>query len=170
MATFPERIIRAAKLDTRIYEEVEANPAALNQAVLVVILSSLALGVVSVGRPDSPGLLAGTAFALIAWFLWAYITYFIGTRVLPMPQTDATWGQLLRTTGFAAAPGILRILGILPLFGSLILWIINIWMLAAMIIAVRQALDYTNTFRAVAVCLIGWIPTVVLLSILTSIF
>jgi len=169
MATFPERIIKAAKLDSHVYEEVEANPAALSQAMLVVILSSLALGIASVGRPDSPGLLAGTAFALITWFLWAYITYFIGTRILPMPQTHATWGQLLRTTGFAAAPGILRILGIVPLFGSLILWIINIWMLATMVIAVRQALDYTNTFRAVTVCLIGWIPTVVVLAILTSI-
>ena len=86
-----------------------------------------------------------------------------------MPQTHATLGQILRTTGFAAAPGILRILGIVPLFGSFILGIISIWMLTAMVIAVRQALDYTNTFRAVAVCLIGWIPYVVLLSIFTNI-
>tara|TARA_B100001013_G_C24447577_1_gene378237 strand:+ start:53 stop:565 length:513 start_codon:yes stop_codon:yes gene_type:complete len=169
MATFPERIIRAAKLDVNIYEEVESNPAILGQSMLVVILSSLAMGIASLSRPDSPGLLESTGFALASWFLWAFITYFIGTRILPMPQTHATLGQLLRTTGFAAAPGILRILGIVPLFGSFILGIIHIWMLTAMVIAVRQALDYTNTFRAVAVCLIGWIPSVVLLSILTNI-
>lgn len=169
MATFPERIIRAAKLDVHTYEEVESNPAVLSQAMLVVILSSLAMGIASLSRPDSPGLLASTGFALVSWFLWAYITYFIGTRILPMPQTHATLGQILRTTGFAAAPGILRILGIVPLFGSFILGIISIWMLTAMVIAVRQALDYTNTFRAVAVCLIGWIPYVVLLSIFTNV-
>jgi hypothetical protein len=30
-------------------------------------------------------------------------------------------------------------------------------MLIAMVIAVRQALDYTSTLRAVGVCIIGWI-------------
>ena len=36
-------------------------------------------------------------------------------------------------------------------------------MLVAMVIAVRQALDYTSTLRAVGVCLIGWLVQVVIL-------
>jgi len=89
--------------------------------------------------------------------------YIIGTKVLPEPQTRSDLGELLRTTGFAASPGLLRVLGVIPLIGGLIMPAVTIWMLVAMIIAVRQALDYQSTGRAVVVCLIGWVVFVVIL-------
>ena len=157
MASFTDRMIRAAKLDVNLYEEVEADKGAMGQAMQVVILSSVAAGIGTIGTTGIKGLVLGTIVALVGWFIWAFLTYFIGTRLLPEPQTKADYGELLRTIGFSSSPGVLRVLGIIPMLGNILNFIVGIWMLVAMVIAVRQALDYTSTWRAVGGCLIGWI-------------
>ena len=165
MASITDRMIRAAKLDVNLYEEVEADKNAMGQAMGVVILSSVAAGIGTIGTTGLKGLLFGTVTALLAWFIWAFLTYFIGTRLLPEPQTTADYGELLRTIGFSSAPGVLRVLGIIPMLGVIINFLVGIWMLAAMVIAVRQALDYKSTWRAVGVCLIGWIVQIVIFAL-----
>jgi len=102
---------------------------------------------------------------LAAWYIWAFLTYFIGTRLLPESQTEADMGQLLRTIGFSSSPGLLRILGILPGLTGIVFLGCAVWMLVAMVIAVRQALDYHGTGRAIAVCLIGWVVQVVIIGL-----
>ncbi len=168
MNIFTDRIIRAAKLDVNLYEEVEADKDAMRQAMGVVVLSSLAAGVGSIGTLGLGGILLGTLAALGGWYIWAWLTYFIGTRFLAEPQTEADLGQLLRTTGFSSSPGLIRVLGIIPGVGTVVFAVASIWMLVAMVIAVRQALDYTSTFRAVGVCVIGWIIQTVILVLLFS--
>jgi len=163
-------MVRAAKLDVNLYEEVEADKQAMGQAMGVVVLASLAAGIGSVGTTGISGLLLGTVAALVGWFIWAFITFFVGTKLLPEPQTEADYGELLRTTGFSSSPGVLRILGVVPLLGTIIFVVCGIWMLVAMVIAVRQALDYKSTWRAVGVCLIGWIIQGVLFWIVFSLF
>lgn len=157
MASFGERLIGAAKLDVGIYEEVEADTTATGQAMAVVALSSVAAGVASLRTGGMMGLIGTTVAALLGWFVWAGLTYFIGTKLLPEPQTKADMGELLRTIGFSSSPGILRIFGIIPMVGPLVGLVASIWMLVAFIVAVRQALDYQSTGRAVAVCLIGFV-------------
>ncbi len=157
MNTFAARLTGAAMLDVRIYEEVEADRAAMTQAILVVVLSSLAAGVAPAIALRGWGLLAGVAPALIGWLLWTWLTYLIGTRLMPGPATRAGWGELLRTTGFASAPGILRVLAVIPLLGWLVYLVVAVWMLIAYVIAVRQALDYASTWRAAVVSLLGWV-------------
>ena len=157
MTGFSDRIVRAAKLDVHLYEEVEADRGALGQAMSVVVLSSIAAGVGSIARAGLGGILMGTITALVTWYLWACLTYFIGAKLLPEPQTRADVGELLRTIGFSSSPGLIRVLGIIPGLASLVFLIASVWMLVAMVIAVRQALDYSSTLRAVGVCFIGWI-------------
>ncbi len=169
MTGLKDRIIRAAKLDVGLYEEVEADTRAMGQAMGVVVLSSIAAGVGSIERGGPGGILMGTIAALIGWYVWAYLTYFIGTKLLPEPQTKADVGQLLRTIGFSSSPGLIRVLGIIPGLGSIVFLVASIWMLVAMIIAVRQALDYESTLRAVGVCIIGWIIQSLILVLLFSI-
>ena len=169
MADFKDRIIRAAKLDVKLYEEVEADKGAMGQAMGVVVLSSIAAGVGSIGRGGFSGILIGTIAALIGWYIWAYLTYFIGTKFLPGPQTKADHGELLRTIGFSSSPGLIRVLGIIPGLGGVVFLVASIWMLVAMVIVVRQALDYNNTLRAVGVCMIGWIIQALILMLLFSI-
>ena len=169
MTVFKDRIIRAAKLDVNLYEEVEADRGALGQAMGVVVLSSIAAGVGSITRVGFSGIFIGTITALIGWYVWAYLTYFIGTKFLPEPQTEADIGELLRTIGFSSSPGLLRVFGIIPGLGAIVFFAASIWMLVAMVIAVRQALDYKSTLRAVGVCAIGWIVQMLILAILFSI-
>jgi hypothetical protein len=165
MASFTDRMIRAAKLDAALYEEVEADKGAMGQAMGVVILSSVAAGIGTINVTGISGLILGTVVALLGWFIWAFLTYYIGTRLLPEPQTKADYGELLRTIGFSSSPGVLRVLAIIPTLGAIVNFIIGIWMLVAMIIAVRQALDYHSTWRAIGVCLIGWIVQTVIFAL-----
>lgn len=158
MMSFSQRMIGAAKLDASVYEEVEHDGNATSQAAGVVVLSSVAAGIGSIGYMDATtAIVVGTIAALVGWFLWAGLTLLIGTKILPAAETEADMGQMLRTLGFATAPGMLRILGFIPGIGGVIVLAGNIWMLAAMVVAVRQALDYSSTGRAVGVCLIGWV-------------
>lgn len=168
MNNFINRIIRAAKLDAHLYEEVEADKSALRQAMLVVILSGVAAGIGGMTRGGISGIVLGTVTALIGWYIWAFLTYIIGTKLLPEPQTKADLGELLRTIGFSSAPGLIRVLGVIPALGNIATLVSAIWMLVAMIIAVRQALDYTSTFRAVAVCIIGWVVQIIVIMTLFS--
>ena len=163
-------MIRAAKLDVNFYEQVEADKGSFGQAMAVVVLSSIAAGIGSVGQAGVVGILTGTIAALIGWFIWAYLTYFIGTKFLAEPQTKADYGELLRTIGFSSSPGVIRILGIIPGLNVIVNLVAGVWMLVAMVVAVRQALDYNSTGRAVGVCIIGWIIQMVITILLFSIF
>lgn len=167
MSSFKDRIIRAAKLDVQIYEEVEADKSALNQALAVVILSSLA-GSLNIGRVGFGGFFIGIIITLTGWLVWAYVTYLIGTKLLPEPQTESSFTELLRTIGFSSSPGLFRILGIVPFISGPVFFITSIWMLVAMVIAVRQALDYKSTKRAVGVCVIGWVFQLIVMAVMFS--
>jgi len=169
MNTFVDRIIRAAKLDVSLYEEVEADKGSMGQAMAVVALSALAAGIGNIGRAGFSGILISLIAALVGWYIWAYITFFIGTKLLPEPQTKSDHGELLRTIGFSASPGFIRILGIIPILGGISFIVAMIWMLVAMVIAVRQALDYQSTWRAVGVCVIGWVIQMIILMVLSAV-
>ena len=165
MATLMERAIGAAKLDATVYEDVESDPGALGQAMTVVVVASVATGLGSGAASGGIGfgLVGGVIGALIGWFVWAFTAWFVGTKMLPEPETKADFNQLLRTTGFASAPGVAGILGFVPGVGGLILFGVSLWQLAAMVVAVRQALDYSSTGRAVLVCVIGFVIQLVII-------
>jgi hypothetical protein len=156
MASFVERVVGAARLDARTYEEVEADTTAMGQAMAVVAAAALAAGVGSISS-GATGAVAAVVGGIVGWFLWAVVTWLVGTKLLPEPGTSADLGQMLRTIGFSAAPGLLNVLGIIPLVGLVVWLLAAVWQLVAMVVAVRQALDYTSTGRAVLVCFIGWV-------------
>jgi len=170
MASITDRMMRAAKLDASLYEEVEADTTAMGQATIVVILSSIAGGIGTAAEGGMFGLIVGAIGSLIGWYIWAFLTYYIGTKWLPEPTTEADTGQMLRTLGFASAPGILRIAGVLPGVGIVALIVVPLWMLCAMVVAVRQALDYSGTGRAIVVCLIGFVVQIVFLIVVFTLF
>ncbi len=177
---FVNRIIRACKLDTSLYEEVEADQSATLQAAIVVVLSSLAAGVGALSLGASNFLYA-PILSLFSWYIWAYLIYFIGAKLFPESLFDKdtnTWtvvtktnhGELLRTIGFSSAPGIIRVFGFTPELMSLTFISSAIWMLVAMVIAVRQALDYSSTWRAIGVVLIGFLTQAVILVFIMKIY
>jgi hypothetical protein len=164
---FRERLIGAARLDAQVYEDVKADKGALGQATAVVVLPGIAAGIGFIGLQDSPvlsgssiGGLIGPILAMLThWFVWAIVVYHIGTKVLREPQTLTDLGELLRTIGFAYSPGVflvpgVMVLGIVPILGVVVLTLIWIWMQVTTVIAVRQALGFTSTLRAVGVVLL----------------
>ena len=173
------RMINAAKLNIHTYEEIEADKSATLQALMVVIIVAIATAIGLMMLPDSQtsstqeingpiDFVAFVVLQIVGWAIWAFITFFVGTRFLKTPETEADWGELARTLGFAQTPGILRIFGFVPFIGSFIFVIASFWSIYAMVIAVRQALDYQSTLRAVGVVLIGFIPYVIIMGIIGS--
>jgi len=164
-----ERMIGAAKLDVQTYETVEHDTEATGQAALVVVLSAVAVGIGTFGQVGFGGLIFGTLAALLGWGVWAGIVYLVGAKLLAEPETEADMGQVLRVVGFAQSPGVIRVFGFLPVVGPLLHLAAAIWMLVAMVVAVRQALDYTSTGRAVAVVVLGFIAYIFVFALLFSI-
>jgi hypothetical protein len=158
-------------LDARVYEDLEADPSARWQAAFVVLLSSLAAGVgTGMGRFETRTIIVGTLGGFVGWVSWAALTYLLGTRLLPEPQTRSNMGELLRTLAFAASPGILRVVGIVPVLGWAAFAVTSVWMLAAMVVAVRQALDYRSTSRAITVCALGWMLSLAVAAVIGIFF
>src|SRR5438128_3078700 len=155
--SFVIRLIGAMALDPVVYEEIEADRSATAQALVVVVLSSLSAGIGARAYTNGSAgsVLFVSGLALLAWLTWAVVTFQIGARLMPEPQTRSDVGELLRTIGFSAAPGMLRVFGVVPGAAIPAFAITAVWMLAAMIVAVRQALDYRSTWRAIAVCVLG---------------
>jgi hypothetical protein len=169
LATLQQRIVGALRLETHTFEEVEADPNATTQALIVVVLASVSAAIGASGL--RPGLLmTALVAAIVGWFVWALLTFVIGTKLLAEPTTKADFGQLLRVIGFTAAPGLFGILGIIPFLGWLVQFVIWVWQLIAMVIAVRQALDYSSTARAVLVCIIGWAAYMLTFMLFTGLF
>lgn len=170
--TLLQRLIGAAALDVAIYEEVEADPTATSQAFLIVVASSAAAGIGArgLGEVTFGSIVFFSSVALVAWAAWALVIFEIGSRLMPDPETRVDVGQLLRTIGFAATPGLLRVLGIMPAVAVPVFAATSVWMLLAMIVAVRQALDYHSTARAVAVCVLGWALAITIAVVLGLVF
>ena len=160
---FMARIIRAAKLETRLYEEIATDEDASSQALVVVLLSSLAASIGASTHAGVGGMVMGGLVALLAWYIWTLLTYILGVKLFPISQTLASHRALWHTLGFASAPGVLRVFGAIPGFTGIVFLVAAVWMLIAAVIAVRQALDYTSTVRAAGVCIPGWLVHVFLL-------
>ena len=161
--SWTQRVVAAAKLDISLYEEVEADTSATWQAAGVVAASAVSH---AIGASDegAGGIIAMLCFSLIGWAIWAAITYFVGAKVF---KGTADWGELARTLGFAQSPGILYVLGLVPIFGGLFEWLIGVWVLVAGVIAIRQALDI-STGKAVVVAVLGWLVLIILTLFLGS--
>ena len=158
------RMKGAALLHIDTYEEVEADHTATGQAAAVVALVAIAQAIGGAGEGGF-GIFAGVISALLGWLLWAGITYLIGAKLF---GGTATWGELLRTIGFAQTPGVLYVLGLIPVLGGIIRFGVAIWVLIAGIIAIRQALDI-NTGKAILTAVLGWLVIILPLAIVAAV-
>jgi hypothetical protein len=158
MASLTERMMGAARLDTATYEEVEHDASATGQAAVVVAIVAVASAIGAIGDEGAAGPIGALIGAFIGWLVWSGITYLIGDKLL---GGTASWGELLRTLGFAQSPGVLFALGIVPLLGGLVRFVVGIWILIAGVIAIRQALDF-STGKAIATVLLGWLAMMLL--------
>lgn len=170
MASFGERVVGAMTLKASTFQEIEHDQTAMGQAVGVIVLAAVSIGIGNVFWGGLSGIISGIISSLIGYAVWALAVWLIGTKVMPDPATKADFPETFRTIGFAAAPGILGIVTIIPILGWLILFAIWIWQIAAMVIAVREVLDYTDTIKAVIVVVIGFVAYMIVAAIMGMIF
>ena len=166
---FINRIFRAIKIDPDLYEEVEHDKSATIQAAGVVVLSSLAAGVGAMHLGVSNFLL-GPLLSLASWYFWAFIIYIVGTKLFPDKETKSDHGELLRTIGFSSAPGLIRVFAFTPELMTVTFVGSALWMLACMVVAVKQALDYKSLWRALGVVIVSWLVQAFLLLLILLIF
>jgi len=166
MASFGERVLGAMQLKAATFEDVEHDPTATGQAAAVVLLASVATAVGWSAAGGQFAIVRSIFGALIGWGLSAVLIWLIGTKLLPQKNTEADLGQILRACGFAQSAGMLHVVALVPGIGWVFsIFVIGIWVLIANVIAVRQALDYEDTPRALAVCAIAWVAQVIILLI-----
>lgn len=169
------RMIRAAMLDVDFYEEVEADTSLTQEALMVVILVSIAAGIGAFLGGIIGGSIVGAIVGLILmviigvinYYIWAYVTHFVGTNLF---HGTADVGELLRTLGYASAPRVLSILSFIPCVGWLVALAGAIWSLVTAVVAVRQALDFDDTVNAIITVVIGWVIILVIQFVLFAIF
>lgn len=172
MKTLGARMIRAAKCDGSLYDEIKTDRYAPAQASIVVVLSAVAAGVGIVLQTGIGDFFLKTLQTMMEWYIWALATAVVGTRVLQEPKTRTDVGTVIRLISFATAPGVIRLLGAIPGLGStvggFIIGVASIWTLGAMVVAVRKTLNYTTSTRAVGACVIGWTAQYFVMGILVS--
>lgn len=166
-ASLTDRMIGAMKADVKTFEEIEADPTAIGQAVTVIVIAGIAALVGNIWRIGIFGGVMMLVVNLCVYALWSLLVVLIGTKVMPEPSTKADFNEGFRVIGFTAAPGVFNVLAIIPFLGPLISFVIWIWMVVVGVVAVREVLDYTNTGRAIIVCLLAaavcWIVEVMVL-------
>jgi hypothetical protein len=155
VSVFIKRLIRALTLDPELYEEVEHDKSSMWQAVVVVFLASLGRGIYSYQAGDYKGLILGTITNFVLWILLAFLIYIIGTRLFPESETRSEQWEMMRVLGFASAPGMFRVFALIHYLTAIVLMVVWVWTLVAMIVGVRQALDFKNTWTAMWVCVVG---------------
>jgi hypothetical protein len=162
-------MIGAAFLNSATYEAVERDQNATSSALLIVILGAIASGIGLLGSGRLLAVIFGILAAIVAWAAYAGVAYLVGSRFLGGPRTQATWGQLLRTLGFAQSPRLLLVLGFIPIFGFFLNVVVWVWTLMTTVVAVRQALDFT-TGRAIVTAVVSWIILAIVQFILLAPF
>lgn len=167
MASMFGRMVGAAKLNAATYEEVEADRGATGQAVLIAVLSSLAITIGDY-HPGDTMLAFKLALTLVGWLSWLFIVWLIGVKLVPEAETRSDLGELVRTTGFGFTPGLFRVLGVLPMIGWLLVILAWLWTLATSVVAVRQALDYRSLKRAIFVCVIAFATQILIIRLLVG--
>ena len=163
--TFGDRVVGALKLDANTFEDIERDPTAMGQAVGIIALAALASNLGQIWRLGFGVMLIGVCSSLVGYVIWSVVVWLAGTKLMPDPATKADFPETFRTIAFAAAPGLIGVVTIIPFLGWLLMLILTpvilIWSMAAMVVAVRSVLDYSETFKAVIVVLIGFVVYVV---------
>jgi hypothetical protein len=167
MASFQERVIGALRLSPATYEEVEKDTNATSQAAIVVVAAAISAALAGFGYATVTMTVFTIVLSLVAWVVGAFVLLIVGTKMIPGRNTQADLGQMLRTVGFARAPGLFGVLAVIPVLGFLISLVLMVWGLVALVIAVRQALDYDDTLKAVIVCVITWVIMMIVMALAT---
>jgi hypothetical protein len=161
MADLTGRMVGAMQADVKTFTEIEADPGALGQAVTVIVIAGVAALIGNLFRVGVVAGVMGMIGSLLGYALFSLMVFLIGTKVMPEPTTKADFHETFRVVGFAASPGVFNLLAIVPYLGPLVSLLVGLWSLVIAVVAVREVLDYSNTGRAIIVCLIAGVICII---------
>lgn len=172
MTLFLRRFFGALVFDPAAFEEIESNRASLLHAMIVVALAAGAGGAAAMGLglTGVPGLLIGVATVLGAWLVWITVVAVIGTITFAEPETHSSFSELVRTLGFAMAPGVFIAFAAMRAVAPIVIALVVGWSAGLTVLAMRQALDYRSTTRAVIVSIVGWLLAIGVIGTLLFMF
>ena len=157
MADLTGRMIGAMQADVKTFSEIEADTSAMGQAVTVIVIAGVASLIGDIFRGGVIAGVIGLIGSLVGYALFSFLVCLIGTKLMPEPSTKADFNEAFRVIAFAASPGVFNVLAIIPILGVFIKFLVAIWSLVIAVIAVREVLDYSNTGRAIIVCVIAFV-------------
>ena len=156
ISLFLNRVYRSIKIDPDVFDEVQKDKSATLPAAIVVLISSSAAGF-GASNLGMMNFFFAPILSLLSWFIWSYIVYFVGVKLFPDAKTKINQVNVLRAIGFSSAPGIIRALS----FNQDLMTVTFIgsafWMLACMVVAVRQTLNFKSLWKAFGVVIIAWL-------------
>jgi hypothetical protein len=162
MNSLVRQTIGAMTFRAAIYREIATQPGATAPAIGILLLSCFVPGSVSIVY----GTLGGILYSFSGWAIWICLAYMIGAKIFPESPVDSGLLRLLRAGGFAASPALLGFFGLAAVVGHILPITTTVWVIAATAVAIREALQYRTTSRAVAVCLASWAGTLLILAAL----
>jgi hypothetical protein len=154
------------KLEPNAFEDVERDPTAIGQAVGVIVLAAVSAGIGNIYWGGITGIVTTALTSLIGFLIWSLIVWLVGTKLMPEPTTKADFAETFRVLGFSASPGLLSFITIIPILGYLIMFVIWLWQMASMIVAVKAVLDYSTIGKAIVVVLIGFIINLIVTALI----
>jgi len=166
---FVVRLFGAARIDPKVYGQVASDPAATNQAAVVVALSALAQAIGGPERIAIAEIPIALAWSYFSWLIPGTLVWLVAVRVL---KHEADLPRVLRCVGFATAPQIYWLLGLLPIeaeaFRLAIGVVVFMMALVANVIAIREAFA-VPTLRAAVIFAGGFLAFALLAVALGSI-
>ena len=159
-----DRMLGALRLQSAVYEEVEADQKATGEAAFIIVATSLVSGAVNGVLTGASSGFFGALGSLLGWAFYAWVAYIVGVKLFPGPQTKSSWGELARTLGYANTARFLILFELVPGLQALTRLVVSIWVLVATVVALRAALDIT-TGRAVGIAIASAIAQLVIIAV-----
>ncbi len=165
--SFSSRVMGVLRLVSKVYLDIAADNTATTQAAIVVAAAAIA-GAIGGIRNGGEGIIGGLLTAIISWVIFASVGWFVGTRLLGAPQAAGGSRRLLRTTGFAQAPGVLSVFGAIPIIGPILAVVAGIWGLITQVMAIREGLQ-VSTSKAIVTAIVSFIVIVIVLALIAGV-
>ena len=152
-----QRMLRAARMDAQLFEEIVSDPTLQGQSVWVVAIFAMATAFGTFTLISGTAVNIGLLTTMIGWYIWAFSVFYIGTRILKGDSAPPDRKTIMRVMAFACAPGIFRLLGLIPKTTTLVFIVTSLWMLATAVFGLKKVFPQRSTFKISVVTVVTWI-------------
>ena len=151
------RMLRAIKLDRNFFGEVAADPTLQAHSVWTVAIFAMATSFGFFGAVGGVAVNIALITTMLSWYIWAFSIFYIGSRLLGEKGESADRKTVIRVVAFAAAPGLIRVLAIIPKTAIVLMVVSSVWILAAAVVGLKQVFTRTATAKITIMAVGTWL-------------